>query len=421
MKRVAAMWGLGMALASSVQAFSVATDFEGASCRVLKVDEAAQSVEVMPGGDPQRGWPCWWCFRLDGCTPGKPVTVLLHGSDAPMPRDDKHQPLAAFWAMPPRAFVSTEGVRWETSEPGKMEGAVMHYAFTPSAASVRVAWGPAFTPKDAKTLVHGLAEAHPSFAQVEELCRSLEGRPVPMLHLKENSAADEQRAVVWIEARQHAWESGSSWVGQGCMRWIVSNATEAAWLRQHAEIFCIPIMDVDNTATGNGGKDALPQDHNRDWSATPHWNEVAAAQSHIRGFIQQQRMAVFLDLHNPGPTDSKAFFYVLPASQLQAPMVAARDRFVALATANIGKVYPMQTTPKFDGPGYHPLWHQMSGTWVSLNGNPETVGICLETAWNTPEAGTEGYQNVGAALAATVAEFLKTKGKGDSEAPALKR
>ena len=26
----------------------------------------------------------------------------------------------------------------------------------------------------------------------------------------------------------------------------------------------VPIMDLDNTATGNGDKDALPQDHNRD-------------------------------------------------------------------------------------------------------------------------------------------------------------
>ena len=53
--------------------------------------------------------------------------------------------------------------------------------------------------------------------------------------------------------------------------------------------------------TGNGGKDALPQDHNRDWSAEPHWNEIIAAQRQVGGLIEEGRMDVFLDLHNPDP------------------------------------------------------------------------------------------------------------------------
>ena len=120
-------------------------------------------------------------------------------------------------------------------------------------------------------------------------------------------------------------------------------------------------------------------------------------------------MAVFLDLHNPAPGDKHAFFYALPADILKPVQVAARDRFIALAAANIGKVYPMQAKPKKDGPTYHPLWRQMSGTWVTMHGNPETVGICLETAWNIPECSTENYQKVGAALTEAIPAFLKEK------------
>ena len=43
----------------------------------------------------------------------------------------------------------------------------------------------------------------------------------------------------------------------------------AAMRAYGAEIVLVPIMDIDNAATGNGGKDALPQDHNRDWSDQP--------------------------------------------------------------------------------------------------------------------------------------------------------
>ena len=409
MKTLATVVTLVLGAAASF-AFTVSSDFEGGSCRVLKLDEKSHTVEMMPAGDPQRGWPCWWCFRVDGCEPGVPVTVLLRGSDVPMPRDEKHLPLAATWAMPEAAFISADGKTWEKTGRGEKLGAVMKYVHTPGTASFFIAWGPAFTPSKAALVVKELAAAHPGFAKAEELCRSLEGRSVPMLHVLEGAAiAGSPRPVVWFEARQHAWESGSSWVAQGCMEWLVGSDPEAAWLRQHAEIFCVPIMDVDNTATGNGGKDALPQDHNRDWSDMPHWNEVAAAQKRVKEFIREDRMAVFLDLHNPAPADKKAFFYALPAALLPTEKVTARDRFIAMAAERIGKVYPMLMKPKEDGPAYHPLWRQMSGTWVTMNGNAGTVGICLETAWNIPECSTDNYRKVGAALAATASTFLQSR------------
>jgi len=401
---------MALGLASMAQALTVSSDFEGGSCRVLKVDEAAQVVEVMPGGDPHRGWPCWWYFRLEACKPGAEVTVLLHGSDAPMPRDASHQPLAASWAMPGKAFFSADGEHWEKTQAGHMENGAIRYVFTPQDGAILVAWGPAFTPSRAVAVVKDLAAQHAAFAKSEELCQSRAGRPVPMLHVMEGDTLAQKRPAVWIEARQHAWESGSSWVAQGFMEWLVGDDPEAIRLRRQAEIYCVPVMDIDNTATGNGGKDALPQDHNRDWSEEPHWNEVVAAQGRVRDFVKQGRMAVFIDLHNPAPSDKKAFFYVLPADLLKPAMVTVRDRFIGMAAANIGKLYPMQAKPKEDGPKYHPLWRQMSGTWVSMNGNPETVGICLETAWDVPEAGTDGYRKVGSALAATVAEFLREKG-----------
>ena len=326
-----------------------------------------------------------------------------------MPRDEKHQPLAANWAMPLAAFVSEDDQHWQKTQLGQKDGAAMRYGFVPRGATAYVAWGPAFTPSKAAAQVKNLADTHPDFAKAEELCKSREGRSVPMLYVMEGDTTGEKRPVVWIEARQHAWESGGSWVARGCMEWIVGDEPEAMWLRQHAEIFCVPVMDIDNTATGNGGKDAMPQDHNRDWSESPHWNEVSAAQSRVREFIAQKRMAVFLDLHNPGPGDKQAFFYALPADLLPPEKVAARDSFIARAVTNISKVYPMQPKPKEDGPKYHPLWRQMSGTWVTMNGNPDTVGICLETAWNIPECSTDNYLKVGAALAATVASHLQSK------------
>ena len=229
-----------------------------------------------------------------------------------------------------------------------------------------------------------------------------------MLHVRAGDLADPQRFGIWVQARQHAWESGSSWVARGFAEWCVSDTPEAAWLRDHADIFIVPIMDVDNTATGDGGKDADPWDHNRDWSDQPRWSETAAAQRRVADLIRQGRMDVFLDLHNPAPGDP-SFFYVLDPGLLPAEMVAVRDRFVTTAYGRIAAIkplVPMSNRPKVTNADYHPRWREISANWVALHGNPHTVSLCLETIWNSRASTTTGYRAVGAALAAATHAHL---------------
>lgn len=385
---------------------TVASDFEGASVRDVEIDEATRSVSFMPGGDPVRGWPCWWYFRVNGITPGETITLRLRGSTATAPKSGA-KPLASSWAMPAQATYSADGTKWQHTEKGTHQDEWMIYTLKPEAASVFVAWGPPYTPSTAARFVREMSEKSPH-AKAMELCRSRGDRPVPLLHVQEGERTKAQRFGVWVQARQHAWESGSSWVAQGFAEWLLSDDAKAAWLRQHAEVFIVPIMDVDNTATGNGGKDAQPQDHNRDWSEQPHWNEIVAAQRMVGGLIQEGRMDVFLDLHNPAPGDP-TFFYILPSELLQEPMIGLRDRFIKLAYARISKIkplIPMSNKPKVTGASYHPLWRQISANWVSMNGNPHTVSLCLETIWNYQNSTTEGYRAVGANLAAAAGEYL---------------
>ncbi|HEY1067284.1 MAG TPA: M14-type cytosolic carboxypeptidase, partial [Pirellulales bacterium] len=393
----------------AAEPLAVVADFEGASVAGVEIDDETRTINFTPGGDPLRGWPCWWYFRIDGVAPGETLTLNLRGSPAVVDRPGSplQKPLAASWAMPEQATFSTDGKSWQHTEKGRRREEWMVYTLKPEAKSVYVAWGPPYTPSEAVKFVREMSEKH-SFAHAEELCRSRADRSVPLLHVMEGDRKQEERFGVWVQARQHAWESGSSWVAQGFAEWLCSDDQEAAWLRQHAEVFLVPVMDVDNAATGNGGKDAAPQDHNRDWSSQPHWNETIAAQKKVGELIAAKRMDVFLDLHNPAPGDP-TFFYVLESSLLEEPTLKLRDRFIELAYSRISRIkplVPMSNRPKTTGPEYHPLWRQISANWVSVNGNPHTVSVCLETIWNSPRSTTEGYRSVGANLAAAVKEFL---------------
>ena len=406
---LAGLGWLGSTLAAS--ALTVEADFEGGSVRRVEIDEATQTVRFMPGGDPTRGWPCWWCFRVSDLQPGKTLRLELQASDLPMPQANGQpsaKPLSGSWAMPERAAYSMDGQTWLQTEPGTLQGDRMVYQLEVNTTTVMVAWGPPYPPGQAAAMAARLAAAH-SFATAGELCRSREGRPVPMLRVAEGERVPAKRFGIWVQARQHAWESGASWVCEGFAEWLLSAAPEAVWIRQRGEICIVPIMDVDNTATGNGGKEALPQDHNRDWSAKPNWNEVAAAQSHIRGLVAEGRMDFFIDLHNPAPKDLKAFFFAGPDDLLSDLARANWLVFLKAARDRISPVMPMLDEPKITGSTYHPLWRQISRNWVQLHGNAHTVAACLETPWNTERSHVQGYKAVGAALGEALHAYLLTQ------------
>lgn len=390
---------------------SVRADFEGGSVKVIGIDQKTREVTFTPGGDPARGWPCWWYFRIDGAKPGETITLKLLPSNAVADKPGS-KPLAASWSRPTQAAWSADGTEWRQTPPGAQDGDAMTYKVEPSGTGVFVAWGPPCTPSTASDWMRRWTSKCPG-AKAEELCRSREGRPVPMLRVMEGSLPRDKRPGIWVQARQHAWESGSSWVASGFGDWITGDTAEAAWLRNNAEVVLVPIMDIDNAATGNGGKDALPQDHNRDWSQHPHWNEVKAAKSRVSEWIAANRMNVFLDLHNPAPGDP-SFFYVLDDNLMEAKSRQNRDRFIELAYGRISKIkplIPMSNRPKYTGPNYHPLWKQISAAWVGMNGNPETVSVCLETIWNYKNSNTAGYRQVGTSLAEATQEFLKERSK----------
>src|SRR5581483_2957597 len=225
-----------LAIASPASALTVDADFEGGSVAAVEIDEGTRTISFMPGGDPKRGWPCWWFFRVKGVKPGEEITLRLRGSTATTDGagSSLRKPLAASWAMPTRATFSIDGETWSHTAPGQREGDWMVYTLKPEAESVFVAWGLPYTPTKATEFLQEISKRSPS-AKVAELCKSREGRSVPMLHVQEGERPKEKRFGVWVQARQHAWESGSSWVAHGFAEWLASDDADAAWLRQHAE------------------------------------------------------------------------------------------------------------------------------------------------------------------------------------------
>jgi len=378
--------------AAAAPPLEVSTDFEGGSARVEEIDQQDRLVRIVPTPHPDRGWQCWWHFKLSGIEPGETVTLDVGNGS---------------WATPDRAAVSLDGRRWTQTDPGRRDGKRIVYRHRVDAGEAYFAWGPPFTPSDAAALVERLADENPC-ATAFNLCTTRAGRPTPALRIAEPGTPDAQRRGVWVQARQHAWESGSSWVLRGLLEWLVSDDARAASLRRTAEITLVPVMDVDNTALGAGGKDQKPHDHNRDWSDEPHWHSVAAATARIEKLDAAGRFDLFIDLHNPGAGSRRPFFYIPPDDLLSDLGRANLARFLDAARAEMTGPLAVEDKAKVTGANYDKRWQRISKNWVVSHTAGHVVAVTLETAWNTPHSTTAGYQTVGLQLGRAVELYLRT-------------
>lgn len=375
-------------------------DFVGGSAVIVSTDAEQQSVHLQPEVRQDRGWPCWWYCRLDGLTVGTPVELSVSANPAPY---RERQVLSQSWLLPDRASISDDNVSWRHTPEADRKGKAATYTFEATAKTMWVGWGPPFLPSHAEKLLKEVAETLPG-AELFELARTRGNRPVNAIRFGAQESDDVRPSAIWIQARQHAWEAGSSWVAQGFLRWAASDDPIAADLRSKATIYVVPIMDVDNVAIGAGGKASVPRDHNRDWDDKPIYTEVLAAQSKIKQLLNSHRFDAFIDLHNPGPNDRKPFYFAPKMDGL--PKLQQRNymRWRAISESLIEGI-----EPEFRFTGYIKTQEErdrVSSNWVRNHTTPHVVSMTLETSWNRSEGTQQGYQSVGEQLGLTIARYL---------------
>lgn len=386
------------------QELRVTTAFESGSARVLAIDSTTQTIRIIPAGSPSRGMPNWWYLRIDGIKTGQPLFLEVSSTDEliRVGPPEKFQKMSPGYTWPDKATYSIDGKNWKHSISGIKEGSCMRYKIESDSSTLWISWGPPFTPSDADAFIQQLSQHH-SFITAFTLAQSWEGRNVTALKIAEGPTPILQRPAIWIQARQHAWEVGGSWVAVGLAEWLASDDRQAVWLRQHADIYIVPVMDVDHVATGDGGKNSFPHDHNRDWVANPHWPEVSASQQYILRLAKEGRMNIFLDLHNPSPGNKIQTMYVLDKSYMHEAAFPRQERFVQLMKDEFKELTQHRNGPR---PAVATWQERVSEAWVLDNANENTIAFCIETPWNAPQSTTAGYRAVGKSLGLVMEKLL---------------
>lgn len=256
---------------------AVTADFDNGRIEVVSIDQRTRTIRttIPPDNHAQNPQMRFWHYKITGIMPGEELTL-------------EHRP-----AKPFHHLYSYDGKTWQRFPQAGMSG----LKFRPEQAEMFVCPNIPYPYTRSLRLAEELSRLPQ--VRVTDLTASEEGRAVKMLTITDEDVHPGQKAVVWILARQHAFEGPSSLVAEGFARWAASDHESAKRFRRVAVAFVVPIMDVDNVFKGMTGKDQ-PKDFNRVWDQDPPpWKAVRAVQEQMAASARQGRMLALIDSHNP--------------------------------------------------------------------------------------------------------------------------
>jgi hypothetical protein len=146
-----------------------------------------------------------------------------------------------------------------------------------------------------------------SLAQVFEIGRSPQGRPLQLVKVGGTDADDRSRPCVLLYGREHGTEQDSSWAVEGALRFLISDDPEAAALRDRLTFLLLPICDPD--AADESYYDRTTYSFTVD---RPSSEAIIYANWFEAWVDAGKRLDVVLDLHNIESAEGEHLSYMYP-------------------------------------------------------------------------------------------------------------
>ena len=295
-------------LALALAAITFHTNFEGGS--IGKVEPVAANHWRCPvvgeaDQDKRNRQASWYYFRVDGAA-GQPVTLDL----VDLVGEYNYKPGTHAVTRYTRPVFSYDDRKWEHFAADNLEWddgqKRLRIRFTPRGGRVWIAHVPPYTDRHLQALLKVARDS--GRAQVSAIGKTVDGRPMPLVTI---GTAGAGKKVAWLMFRQHSWESGSSWAGDGAVRHLLS--ADGAPLRDAVLWKIFPMADPDGVARGGVRFNKHGYDLNRNWDLVKPelMPEIAAQKKAIFDWLDAgNRIDFFLSLHN---TESSEYLAGPPA------------------------------------------------------------------------------------------------------------
>lgn len=294
---------LGVADAGAAE-MKVTADFEGGSmAKFEQVGEALLRVGVKGqcDQDGRNRQPSWFYFRIDGAPAGE-LVVELNGLSG----EYNYKPHTGSGMRNTIPVYSYDDQTWRHFEASEWDGtnSTLRVRLKGANKTVWIARQAPYTTAHLERLLKTL-RGNPCY-QESVVGKSIEGRPIVLLTVTNPDIPEAKKKVVWLMARQHAWESGTSWVAEGALRFLLSGDPEAARIREKFIFKVFPLADPDGVVHGGVRFNLNGYDLNRNWDAVNPklMPEIYCEQQAIFQWVDGgHRIDFYLTMHNTESAD----------------------------------------------------------------------------------------------------------------------
>ena len=278
---------------------SIHSNFEGGNIgkiETLAPDHFRCAVAGQSDQDGRNRQANWYYFRVDHAR-NRTITFDLVN----LAGEYNYQPNRGAITKDTLPFYTADQIHWQPVEEAAYDAAVpgLQFKIKAPADTFWVAHVPAYTARNLAALLHDVSA---SGAVKESIAgKSVEGRPIPLLTITDPSVPDAGKKVIWLMFRQHAWEAGSSWTGDGLIRFVTSSNPVAARIRRETILKIFPLCDPDGVADGGVRFNRHGYDLNRNWDVVDpvQMPEITAERKAILDWVDSGNpIDFFLTLHN---------------------------------------------------------------------------------------------------------------------------
>ncbi len=292
-------------LAASI---AIVSNFEGGNIRKVEQAGPAHFRVHLPGDVDQDGrnrQANWYYFRVDGAK-GQALTVDI----VSIPGEYNYKPNKGAVTSDTPPYYSYDNKTWKpwVDFAYDAETPKLTLRITPETDRLWVAHVPPYTNEHLDALRKPIAGN--KWFKEETIGKTAEGRPLRLWHIAEGKPTKH----VWLMARQHSWESPTSWVCEGLVRFLLSNDAEAARIRRSVAFHILPLNDPDGVARGGVRFNKYGYDLNRNWDAfnAGKMPEIAAQHAAIAKWVKAGNpIDLFLTMHN---TETAEYLEGAPAA-----------------------------------------------------------------------------------------------------------
>ncbi|WDD94700.1 M14-type cytosolic carboxypeptidase [Burkholderia sp. FERM BP-3421] len=265
---------------------SITSNFDAGAIDVVSC-ERADEIRLRVRGDSRAEFAQWFYFRLSGARGERCVMRFENAHACAYPSGWRDY----------RAAASYDRVNW-FRVPTSYDGTVLTIDHTPEFDSIYYAY---FEPygEERHSEFLGAVQQMPQ-ANVVELGRTVEGRPISLLVLGTPEETEVPKKKVWIIARQHPGESMAEWFVEGLVKRLAgwgdwAGDPVARRLYDLATFHIVANMNPDGSVLGNLRTNAAGANLNREWM------EPDAARSPevlvVREAIAATGCDMFFDIH----------------------------------------------------------------------------------------------------------------------------